>query len=239
MQRGSSRRDVKMAERVKLEELVLDFTIYPRQMVNNTNVKRLKDAVLAGRRFPPIVADRASKRVVDGFHRYHVAEDLGWADIEVEWRDYKTENDLRLDSMRLNSEHGRSLSPFEIAKCLAIGQKHRIKAERLAEALGLTMARLQEIQLSREAKVMQPNGQEQTLVLKHTLSPFVGKEFTPFQAEHLVEANTKAGGMRAIYYVNQVVNLIEADLIDSADEALAERLRHLARLLEKRLAVAA
>ena len=51
------------------------------------------------------------------------------------------------------------------------------------------------------------------------------------------EAASKVGGMRAIYYVNQVVNLIEGDLIDDTDEALTERLRYLGRLLEKRMAV--
>jgi len=219
-----------MAEKVKLSELVLDYSIYPRQMVDSVNLRRIRDAHQAGIALPPIVVDRASKRVVDGFHRYKIAQELDHVEIDVEWRDYATENDLRLDAIALNSAHGRSLSPFDIAHCISLGQKHRIKAEKLAQALGITLARLREIEVERKAST---NGT--SIVLKKTVSHLVGEVLTAHQAE----AAAKVGGMRPTYYVNQVINLLEGDLVDTHNEALMERLRYLGHLLEKRMAVVA
>lgn len=222
-----------MTEMVKLEELIFDETIYPRLKIDRLNVNRMKDAVAAGCKLPPIIADRASKRYVDGIHRRQVAIELNQKEIAVEWRDYATEEDMLLDAIALNSAHGRPLSPFEVARCLLLTGRAKIKAEKLAKALGITMARLREIRLSREATVGKGNGQ--TVVLKRTVTHLVGQELTEEQAG----AAAKCGGMRAVYYVNQVINLLEGNLLDSTDEALAERLRHLARLLEREVGVTA
>jgi len=222
-------------DRVKLEELIFDFTIYPRQMVDRHNVNRIKDAIQAGRYLPPVTIDRASKRIVDGFHRVKAALELEETEIDVRFCDYASETDLRLDAIALNSAHGRALTPFEIARCLLLGGRARIKAEKLAKALGITMDRLREIRASREAQVIHAGHPDEQIVLKRTVTHLVGQDISEEQAE----AAAKCGGMRAVYYVNQVVNLVEGGLIDATDEALAERLRYLARLLEQRLAVTA
>jgi hypothetical protein len=224
-----------MADRVKLIDLVEDFTIYPRMTVDRQNVRSIRDAIAAGRPMAPIVVDRASKRIVDGVHRFREAKESDRTEIEVEWRDYPNEAALREDAMALNSSHGRRLSPWDIAHCIEMGKRYKIKAENLAKALGITLARLREIEASREARVLVRPGQTETVQLKRTVTHLVGTELRPVQAE----GAAKCGGMMAIYYVNQVVNLLEHDLIDSNNEALAERLTHLARLLEKRLAVKA
>jgi len=221
-----------MVEKAKVGELVFDFTLYPRQAIDRTNVNRMKDALESGRHLPPIIADRASKRIVDGFHRVKAVLELKGQDgeIEVEWREFTSENAIRIEAMALNSAHGRALSPFEIAHCLFVGRQYKIKVEKLAEALGLTLARLREIEAEREAST-----DGHPIMLKKTVSHLVGEVLTAHQAE----AAAKVGGMRPTYYVNQVINLLEGDLVDVNNEALMERLHYLARLLEKRMAVPA
>src|SRR5271155_2464210 len=55
---------------IALSELVLDFDIYPRVDVDTTNVSRIQDAITAKVAMPPLVIDKTSKRIIDGFHRY-------------------------------------------------------------------------------------------------------------------------------------------------------------------------
>src|SRR3989304_5097614 len=99
-------------EKVPLEELVEDFEVYPRTMVSAPHVATLCDAIQAGQNLPPIVADRKSKRVTDGFHRLRAAKRLKLEKIECEFRSYKSEADLFADAVRMTSAHGRPLAPF-------------------------------------------------------------------------------------------------------------------------------
>ena len=68
-----------MAEMIGLESLIKDYTVYPRDRIVETNVTNMIKALEVGIALPPIVVDRATLRIVDGFHRYLVM--LNHADI--------------------------------------------------------------------------------------------------------------------------------------------------------------
>ena len=52
---------------IALAELVKDFNLYPRHKVESYHVTEMVDTFHAGTRFPPIIIDRKSKRIIDGF----------------------------------------------------------------------------------------------------------------------------------------------------------------------------
>jgi len=55
-----------------------------------------------------------------------------------------------------------------------------------------------------------------------------GKELTPEQAE----ANRRLSGMEQLFYVNQLILLIENDLLDRSNEKLLAGLARLRELLD-------
>ena len=55
---------------IAIAEVVLDFDLYPRSQIDSQHVSSMCEAERAGAEFPPIVIDKKSKRVIDGFHRY-------------------------------------------------------------------------------------------------------------------------------------------------------------------------
>jgi len=55
--------------KVALADLVLDYELYPRVRLSDMYVAELAEALRSGVVLPPVVVDRASNRVVDGFHR--------------------------------------------------------------------------------------------------------------------------------------------------------------------------
>ncbi|KKM06997.1 hypothetical protein LCGC14_1738410 [marine sediment metagenome] len=63
--------------------------------------------------------------------------------------------------------------------------------------------------------------------IKRTLSHMAGKTLTKKQ----VEGNRKAIGHPKLFLLNQVVNLIEADLIDLSNVKVMERLAYLRTLI--------
>lgn len=101
-----------MTKKVALSALVQDEALYPRVSIDQTHVQTLAQAIAAGATLPPIVAEDKTLRIVDGVHRrlaflkVHGEE----ATAPVDLRKYKSDADLYLAAVALNSSHGRPLS---------------------------------------------------------------------------------------------------------------------------------
>jgi len=210
--------------KIKLALLVLDYDLYPRQDVDSANVRSLVEALNAGVELPPIVIDKQSKRVVDGIHRVHsyrrVLDET--ATIEVIARNYASDAEMFLDAIQLNAGHGKRLSPFDKARAILRAEELKIEVDRIAGALHITIDRVGEIEIRKGART---NGQK--IIIKNTLRHLAGGKLNKKQRV----ANDRAGGMFPLYYVNQVINIIEGDVLDRENEKLMERLGELRELL--------
>lgn len=216
----------KLMQEVKISELVLDFDLYPRPSIDSEHVKGMIDAEKTGVKFPPILADKKSKRITDGFHRYRMRQRVYGEDatIEVVLKSYKNEADMIEDAIRLNTQHGKKLSPFDHARCLLIARRVKLSDDRLASALHVPMTKLSDL---RTRKIATTNGTE--VPIKVTIAHMAGKTLTRKQAAVV----PKLGGMRQLFYVNQVTTLIETDLIDTSNEKLMAGLKRLGQLIRK------
>jgi len=219
--------------KVKVSELVLDFTLYPRGDVDSQHVHYLREAMKAGVELPPIIAERKSLRVVDGFHRHkaYVSEYGVGHEIEIVEKPYKNDGELFLDAARYNSAHGANLSRFDRVHCILRAEQLGITVEQIAAALSITADTAGQL---RSGSVGQLRGNKSSggaplsIPLKRTISHMAGQTLTKAQEQ----ANGKLGGMNAGFYVNQVCILIENGLLDAEDAKLFERLAHLRALLD-------
>lgn len=210
---------------VKLAELVLDFNLYPRVQVDSTHVASLRRAFGAGCEFPPIVVDAKSLRIIDGFHRYNVYKrDLDkQAEIEVVAKRYRNESEMLLDAIRYNARHGRMFSSYDRAHSVLKATELGVDDVALASALNVDPKYIGELRTDKTAKCG-----ELHVPIKRTIRHMAGRDLTKQQHQ----ANDRLGGMSQMFYVNQLITLIESKLIDRGNEALALRLHRLASLLE-------
>jgi len=216
-------------EKVRAAELILDYNLYPRHQVNPMHVADLRRAIEAGCELPPIIADRQSRRVVDGFHRVKAVLRISPdAAIAVEWRDYKSEADLLLDAIALNAAHGEKLTPYDKARCISLAEQYGIEKVQLAQALRIRVVELENLTVRKFAY----DGVRQ-IPIKGTLRPFAGKRLS----EEQVEGNRRAGGPPALFFINQVRNLIVCNLIDRNDQTVVSALMELHKLIEEFLSV--
>ncbi len=130
-------------ERVKLLELIQDWSLWPRSRagdLDSTNLARIKQAILAGQCLPPIVADIKSKRIIDGFHRYEVNLKLygDGAELDVEFREYANEGEMFTDAMELNAKGPLPLSPRDKTHCILVGRRLHIPPIVVQSSLGIT-----------------------------------------------------------------------------------------------------
>ncbi|KKM98626.1 hypothetical protein LCGC14_1156090 [marine sediment metagenome] len=219
----------------KLSELVLDFDLYPRTQIDSHHVSEMVEAENAGTEFPPIVIDKKSKRVIDGFHRVkkHLRCHGPDATIPVVEKTYKNDAAMLLDAIRYNANHGRNLSSFDRMHSILLAGKLGLTDKAVAGALSTTEDRVKVLRLNKSARV--GNGKVSvTVPIKQTIRHMAGKKLTRSQ----VDANKKLGGMNQLFYVNQLLTLIESDLIDKENQDLLEALRKLHERLGETLAVA-
>lgn len=208
---------------VPTAELVLDFDLYPRQGIDTYHVTRLAEHLAAGAQLPPVTACRATRRLVDGFHRVRACQRAGHADITVEWRDYPDDAALLLDAITANAAHGRRMTAWDDARCALLARRLGITDDRLATAMQVraeAIGRIRAVKIGRD-------DQRRPVAIKATISHLAGRTLTPSQ----VEGAGHVGGMSALFYVNQVRNLIEHDLLDAGNPRLLVRLAELRDLL--------
>lgn len=217
-------------KRMKVAELILDFGIYPRNNVDDFNVRNLCDALAAGIELPPVIIDKKSKRTIDGFHRCRAAIRHGGEDAEISVieKSYASEKEMFLDAMRYNASHGAKLDPCDRTHCAIVAERLGINPELVAGALNMPVDKLAKL----SGKIGHTRGGE-SIALKNTVSKrFAGRSLNKRQ----VEANTKLSGMQQVFYANQLIELLEAEMLDTEDENLIERLRVLNGLLDEMLA---
>lgn len=214
----------------KISELVLDFNLYPRMQVDATTVTYLSQADDAGAVLPPIVVDKESLRVVDGFHRVKMfrAKYGDNHEVFVQEKTYANEQEMLLDAIRYNVVHGQKLSRYDRTHCIVMAEKMRIPEDELASALNMTMEKVGALKADRIGE-LHVAGKKQIVPLKRTIRHMAGQKLTQKQ----VDANRMLGGMNQSFYVNQLITLIESGLLNTNDEIVMERLGVLRDLLNK------
>ena len=211
---------------VKATSLVQDFDIYPRAQVDGYHVREIAEALKAGADLPPIIVERRTKRVVDGFHRLRAHQSVSGANatVSVVYRDYPDEAALLRESIELNAGHGRNLTLYDKTRCIVLAEQHGISRADVAKALNITRKRADNLVMER----VSAKGD----VLKRTMSHFAGQELTSEQRDY----NQRAGGLDQSFYINQVIALLETDSINWESPKVVSPLKKLHGLLSDKIA---
>jgi hypothetical protein len=189
--------------KMKRNRIQCDETLRARAHLDPITVGRLIDAYNAGARFPPLVVEAHTRRLVDGWHRNAAYETLSIDTIEVETRTYASEAELFADAVRLNVAHGQPLSGYDlrsaIARLTALGYE-RIS---LSELVRIPPPKIDDIT---RGFGHAPTGQ--AIALKRGLAHLKGQRLSANQ----IEAMRHYGGNPATFYARQLALLLEQDM---------------------------
>ena len=236
-------------EKVKVLELIRDWSLWPRyeaQELDSTNLARIKQAILAGEKMPPIVVDGKSLRIVDGFHRQEAYLKLlgGDAEIEVEKRCYENDAEMFQDAMELNAKHGLPLGPEDKVHCILVCRKLKIPLEVIAVKLGMTMDKIKSL---KERRVVTIRGGEKIPVPwgQNALSDYnrekrnPGKPLKPVSAKEELAIRSSNGNIPLVH-MRLLLNTLRANAVFTEKEfdALIELRNEIDRVLERRRAAA-
>lgn len=207
---------------VPATELVQDFNLYPRAQIDDYHVREMANAMQAGVEFPAIIAERSTKRITDGFHRVRAWQRDGGPNVKVpvEFHVYENEAALFTEAIRLNSAHGRNLTIYDKTRCLTLAEEYGIERSVAADALHITVERAEKLLVERVAATGE--------VLKRTMHHLAGKSVTAAQRAF---NRDRAGGLDQLFYINQVIALLETDSMDWSRDNVVAGLRRLHEML--------
>lgn len=212
--------------KIAVAELVEDFALYPRMTISDVYVNELAEALRSGKTFPPVAADKTSKRIVDGLHRVRAYIKIFGADyeIDVDWQEYESEAALFADAIARNAEHGRRMCKKDFVRCVHLGEKFGFDTEYIATLAGLTIEKMEKLTVARTAYA--ENGTP--LVLGAGLYHLAGKTLTTAQQK----ANRQGFG-NVLFYAGRLADLLEANALDLSNEKIVAELTRLKTVLEK------
>jgi len=213
------------AQNVLVATLVEDYSLYPRHHINEGHVRDMARARSAGHELPPILVDRKTRKIVDGFHRVAEAKrrDGAQAEIAVLWADLPDDAAMMIEAARLNSVHGEKLTPWDRVRVIVRCQELGVTVEQTAEALHISAERVEELRVHCTAR----DQNNEPMALKTPVFHMAGKKLT----EKQVEAMMHVGGNQYKFYANQLIAGAEAGLLDLSDVTLIARLRTLIEIL--------
>jgi hypothetical protein len=220
-----------MIESVKVGELVIDHNISPRAGMDFTHVGVLKNALLAGVAFPPIVAERSTRRIVDG-HRYKAYTQLWgeWHEIEVDFRDYADETELFLAAVEANNAHGLRYSTNDRRRILVEAEKRGISRDLISSALKMPVEKADKKIADGSAFVKTPGGKRERVPLRTGMKKLAGRDLSKKQEE----ANKKRG-MKAEYHCDALIPLLRPGLLTWGSKNVLAICGSLHKELDKRL----
>jgi len=221
---------------IPLCDLVEDLELYPRHAVDDSNVAALAMALQSGATLPPIVADKKSKRIVDGWHRVRAYRRvLGpKAVVDVELRSYPDEASIVLDAVALNSAHGRRLDVIDQTRAVVMLERHGVVPVRIAAAMHVPEERITKLSL-RVAQARRPGEGTvpgtKTVTLKRPVAHMEGRTLTDEQ----VRVHGMLPGTSFLLITRQLRAALSAGMVDLTDDKLVAELKGLKAVLEEHL----
>lgn len=203
---------------LKRERIHVDETVYPRYREDRSVINHYAESMGAGAEFPAIEIDQTGS-VIDGVHRLRAYDMLGVTAIPVVRKTVKSQAEFFALALEANAHHGKQFTQIDYANMVMKGRELGLSSDLIAKIVHVTPGFLNTVTKDWFAK--SPSGA--AIPLKRTLAHMGGKTLT----EEQVLANKKAGGWPAGFYVTQVRNLIENDLINTEDNKVMTNLEQL------------
>jgi ParB-like chromosome segregation protein Spo0J len=209
--------------RIKIEQVIVDNELYPRNQMDWLTAYRYADAIQAGATFPPLVVGKKAHAfvLIDGRHRLD-AYKRNDAKVVPCIVSRVPEREFLLEAIRLNAVNGRPLSVQERVQSAARLKAGGYSPAQISKALFISLASLERLMVDR---VLSPPRVKGGLAL-------VRKAAVPTGARLGSDEEQKPLAAASVLAILQQATLVfERRWVDLGDEVIAEQVNKLARAL--------
>jgi hypothetical protein len=191
-----------------IADIVFDVSIYPRNGISSTNVARMIKAAEVGVRFPDIVLESETHRLVDGWHRCEVNKQRKAATIAAIEKVYNTEGDVYADAVRLNIGHGLPLDVYSTRRAVIRLEQYGYTREAICDVI-----KVSSVELGKIYRGFAYTDDGEPVAVKGGLSHLGGRVLNGQQQC----ANRNYGGPKATYMAKMLAELLENDMWPRTD----------------------
>lgn len=103
-----------MVGNMAVDDVVIDQEVYPRHEFSIHTVDTYAEAMSSGDRFPPIVLEHGTNRLLDGMHRYQAFLKIGSTHLEVVYHEVPQGVPVKLYAASLSTKHGDRIKKEEL-----------------------------------------------------------------------------------------------------------------------------
>lgn len=212
-----------------IARLVLNEAFYPRHSINAANMAQISEAILAGEEMPPVLVNRQTHEVVDGFHRVTAFERLYGAEYEiaVDLKTYRSKQAMLADAISLNVGRGADLTRWDHLRCQELAAEVGMPIDTLAKLLKWRPDHFADY----TSRSMGTTIDGRKVALKRSLRHRLNKPITKAQEE----TNKHSDGKAALFHVNQIISLLQSDSMPE-QEHVAAALNEMCKLVQAWLA---
>lgn len=217
-----------MIKNTLLSTLVEDFSFYPRMRVDETHVSDLLRSLSAGHELPPLIACAESLRVVDGFHRRRAyLKQFGPdAKAKVDLRKFDTDAALFLAAVEANSHHGRKLDRQDQSRIVLRLRELQVEDQTIAVTLHVPVQQIQTL-----AVRVVYDSTNTAIPSKRGIEHLRGQHVSDDQLKVLQSVRSAEAGRLAL----ELSRLLDAGLVDLADDQVRDRLASLQKSIASAL----
>jgi len=212
---------------MKISELTIDSELYPRIRSGWLTAYQYAQAMKANSIFPPITVGiyREKKYVVDGVHRIEAKKMLKEEYIDAIVKTYKSEKEMFVDAVKLNSAHGRQLSVQEKVRIIDKLKKMRFNLQEISE---LVKVPIDKIGLLQQRIITGPKGEH--IYLKSVLTNVDAGDGT---LQTVDQSSFNVANVTAL--LTQMIELLESGAYSIEQPQIKEMTVRLFQLLQQKL----
>lgn len=206
------------ASQIQLADVVLDISVRHREPEPFT-VNSYRQAFRVGAKFPPLIIERGTNRLVCGWHRFEMyrKELEPSSSVDCLYETFASDLELWERAVSDNVNHGRPLDTWDKKRILLKMQELGADKARIALVLGVTPEKLDEWNGMLVVVTSQRNGvaYEEEKPVKHGQEHLIGQRIDEGEYERHVRCETGVNARRLAFALKR---LVARGWIDKTDE---------------------
>jgi hypothetical protein len=210
---------------VPIAEIYFEEDLYPRSATDWQTIYIYSQSMKSGAKFPPITLAilNGKKILVDGKHRIEAFKNLKREKIDAEVFTGWDRRKIFEESVKRNISHGRTLSAYDKRRIVLKLRNLKFKDSEISKLVNVPQDKLehfvgQSLVSATTGKIIFDT------ILKAPLRHKSGGQYSTTQVQDMELAQTQMSSRSQIYIVKEFKNLLENDLIDTADKTIMEML---------------